>query len=131
MPGLSAGLAAFHSGAGTFGALIVGVLAGGATLAIGQIVFITVRTPLVRAAVGLLYAMFPPVSRATTRPLELARIGVVRQVCDAFAVAGAGLCWRHQLGTRMFTVHPAQRPGRALPLISGSSAPSRLSTEQG
>ena len=53
--GLSAGLAAFHSGSGVIGALIVGGLAGGATLAIGQIVFATVRTPLIRAAIGLLY----------------------------------------------------------------------------
>ena len=55
--GLTAGLAAFHSGSGVIGALIVGVLAGGATLAIGQIVFATVRTPLIRAAIGLLYAV--------------------------------------------------------------------------
>ena len=55
--GLSAGLAAFHSGSGVIGALIVGGLAGGATLAIGQIVFATVRTPLIRAAIGLLYAV--------------------------------------------------------------------------
>ena len=34
--GLTAGLAAFHSGSGVIGALVVGVLAGGATLAIGQ-----------------------------------------------------------------------------------------------
>ncbi len=53
--GLTAGLAAFHSGSGVIGALIVGVLAGGATLAIGQIAFATVRTPLIRAVIGLLY----------------------------------------------------------------------------
>ena len=46
--GLTAGLAAFHSGAGVIGALIVGVLAGGATLAIGQIAFATVRTRTTR-----------------------------------------------------------------------------------
>src|ERR1700676_2574990 len=55
--GLTVGLAAFHSGAGFIGALIVGILAGGATLAIGQIAFATVRTPLIRASIGLLYAV--------------------------------------------------------------------------
>jgi hypothetical protein len=55
--GLTAGLAAFHSGAGVIGALLVGVLAGGATLAIGQIAFATVRTPLIRVLIGLLYAV--------------------------------------------------------------------------
>ena len=54
---LSAGLAAFHSGAGVIGALIVGALTGGATLAIGQIAFATVRTPLIRVLIGLLYAV--------------------------------------------------------------------------
>ncbi len=55
--GMTAGLAVFHSGSGIIGALVVGVLAGGATLSIGQIVFATVRTPLLRAVSGLLYAV--------------------------------------------------------------------------
>ena len=39
---MTIGLAAFHSGSGVvIGALIVGGFAGGATLAIGQIVFAT------------------------------------------------------------------------------------------
>ena len=37
--GMTAGLAAFHSGAGAIGALIVGILAGGATLALGSWAF--------------------------------------------------------------------------------------------
>jgi len=61
--GLTAGLAAFHSGAGVIGPLIVGVLAGGATLAIGQIAFATLRTPLIRVLIGLLYP-FRRASRA-------------------------------------------------------------------
>ena len=55
--GLTAALAAFHSGSGVIGALVIGVLAGGATLAIGQIAFATVRTPLIRAAIALLFAV--------------------------------------------------------------------------
>ena len=39
--GLTAGLAAFHSSSGVIGALIVGVLAAGTTLVIGQIAFAT------------------------------------------------------------------------------------------
>ncbi|WP_051335590.1 hypothetical protein [Methylocapsa acidiphila] len=45
--GLTAGLAAFHSGSCVIDALVVGVLAGAATLAIGRIAFAMVRTPLV------------------------------------------------------------------------------------
>ena len=36
---VSAGMMALHSGAGVLGAPLVGIVAGGATLAIGQIVF--------------------------------------------------------------------------------------------
>ena len=67
--GLSAGLAAFHSGSGVIGALIVGGLAGGATLAIGQIAFATVRTPLIRATIALLFAVpaaIAPIANRTT-----------------------------------------------------------------
>ena len=55
--GLTAGLAAFHSGAGVIGALVVGLLAGGATLALGQLVVANTRTPLIRAIIGLLYSL--------------------------------------------------------------------------
>jgi hypothetical protein len=55
--GVTAALAAYHSGSGVIGAIIVAVLAGATTLAIGQIAFATVRSPLLRAAIGLLYAV--------------------------------------------------------------------------
>ena len=54
--GMTAGLAALHSGAGIIGAFIVGILAGGATLALGRIAFATSRTRLIRAVIGLVYA---------------------------------------------------------------------------
>src|SRR5579859_2825108 len=54
--GMTAGLAAYHSGSGALGALVVGVLAGGATWAIGQIAFATIRSPLIRAVIALLFA---------------------------------------------------------------------------
>jgi hypothetical protein len=54
---VTAGMAAFQSGAGVIGAILVAALAGGATLAIGQIIFATVRAPAIRALVALLYAV--------------------------------------------------------------------------
>ena len=57
LAGLTAGLAAFDSGAGVIGAIIVGPVIGGATLALGQMAFATTRTPLIRAFIGLLYAV--------------------------------------------------------------------------
>jgi hypothetical protein len=95
--GMTAGLAAFHSGSGVLGALIIGVLAGGATLAIGQIVFATVRTPLIRAVIGLLYAV-PASIAGYHATLGLAHIGVPAEGWRAaFAVVGAiligGTAW--------------------------------------
>ena len=46
LAGLTAGLAAFHSGSGFLGAIVVGLLAGCSLLVLGQTVFVAVRTPL-------------------------------------------------------------------------------------
>jgi hypothetical protein len=55
--GVTAGLYANQTGAGLLGAVIVALVAGVATLAIAQIVFAQVRTPLVRLAVALVFAV--------------------------------------------------------------------------
>jgi hypothetical protein len=89
--GMTAGFAAFRSGSGVIGALIVGVLIGGATLAIGQIVFATARTPLLRAVIGLLYAV-PATIAGYHASLGPAHIGVPSGGWhEAFAVVGAVL----------------------------------------
>ena len=87
--GLTAALAAFQVGSGVIGALVIGVLAGGATLAIGQIAFATAPTPLVRAAIALLYAA-PAAIAGYHAALGLALIAVPSEGWrDAFAVVGA------------------------------------------
>ena len=55
--GLSAGLAAFHSGSGFVGALVVGLLVGVTILVLGQIILTTIRTPLIRLFIGLVYVV--------------------------------------------------------------------------
>lgn len=72
--GLAVGLAAFHSGAGVVGAMAVGLLVGGAILALGRFVFAATRTPL-RAIVGLVYGV----------PAAIAGYQV------SFALAGLGM----------------------------------------
>jgi len=57
LAGLTVGLAAFHGGAGVIGAFIVGVLAGVAILAIGQVAVAGARTPLTRISIALVYAI--------------------------------------------------------------------------
>ncbi len=90
---------------GVIGALIVGGLAGGATLAIGQIVFATVRTPLIRAAIGLLYAV-PAGVASYHATLGLAHIGMPSEAWrEAFAVVGAILVGGTAWG-RMFLFVP-------------------------
>ena len=126
--GLSAGLAAFHSGSGVIGALIVGGLAGGATLAIGQIVFATVRTPLIRAAIGLLYAV-PAAIAGYHATLGLAHIGMPSEVWrETFAVVGAGLVGGTAWG-RMFLFLP---PNGGQRVAAGSARlPLSAATTQG
>ncbi|MPZ34580.1 MAG: hypothetical protein GEV13_26945 [Rhodospirillales bacterium] len=57
LAGLTAGLAAFHSGSGFLGAIIVGLLAGSALLVLGQTVYAAARMPWIRVAIGLIYAV--------------------------------------------------------------------------
>ena len=95
--GLAAGLAAFHSGSGVIGAIIVAVLAGGATLVVGQVAFAAVRSPLIRAAIALLFAV-PAAVAGYHATLGLARIGVPSEGWrEAFATVGAivvgGTAW--------------------------------------
>jgi hypothetical protein len=87
--GMTVGLAAFHCGAGIVGAFIVGILAGGATLAFGQIAFATRRTPLTRVVIGLLYAV-PAAIAGYHVSFALAGIGMSTGGWQqAFAVIGA------------------------------------------
>jgi hypothetical protein len=82
LAGLSVGLAAFHSGLGFIGAFVVGLHVGVTILVLGQIVFATVRTPLIRLLIGLIYAV----------PAAVAGY----QLC--FALAGIGVPpgdWQH------------------------------------
>ncbi len=73
--GLTAGLAAYHSGSGVIGAIVVGLIAGAVTLAIGQVAFAAVRSPLIRAAIALLFAA-PAAIAGYHATLGLAHIAV-------------------------------------------------------
>ncbi len=87
--GLSAGLAAFHSEAGVTGAVTVGLLVGGATLALGQFAFAGTRTPLIRAIFGMLYGV-PAAIAGYQVSFALAGIGTPGNAWQtAFAVVGA------------------------------------------
>jgi hypothetical protein len=84
----TAGLAAYHSGSGPIGAIIVGAIAGAIALLLGQIAFTTLRSPLIRAAVALLFAV-PAAVAGYYAALGLACIAIPAEGWrDAMAVAG-------------------------------------------
>ncbi len=102
----TAGLAAFHGGSGVIGALAIGVLAGGVTLAIGRIAFATARTPVVRAAIALLYAA-PATIAGYHATLGLTLVAVPSEGWrEAFAVAGAILVGATALARMSLFVPP-------------------------
>ena len=87
--GLSAGLAAFHSGSGFVGALVVGLLVGVAVFVLGRIALATVRTPLIRLCIGLIYAV-PAAVAGYQLCFALASIGMPAGTWQqTFAAAGA------------------------------------------
>ncbi len=54
--GLTAAFAAYHTGAGLIGAALVGLLAGAATLVIGQIAFAMAKSPILRGVIAMIFA---------------------------------------------------------------------------
>lgn len=127
--GLTAALAAYHNGAGVIGAIIVAVLAGGATLAIGQIVFGSAHSPMLRAGVGLFFVVRAAIAgyHAT---LGLAHVGIPSEAWrQAFAIVGgvlvAGAAW-----TRLTLYAPTGTGGRGV--ASGlDGRPLRVATKDG
>ena len=53
---VTAGLFAYHNGAGSLGAIALALLAGGATFAAAQIAFTLVRAPFLRFVLAVLFA---------------------------------------------------------------------------
>jgi hypothetical protein len=87
--GILAGQWAHATGAGLLGALVVGLVAAAATFVIGQIILVTVRAPMVRAAVALLFVV-PAGIAGFSAAHGLAKLGVPSEVWrDVFGAVGA------------------------------------------
>jgi hypothetical protein len=94
---INAGMSAFHSGAGIFGALIIAVAAGGMTLAIAQIAFAMSRSMILRAVIAAMFAL-PAAFAGYHVALAMAQIGVPSPVWrEVFGCLGAvfigGTAW--------------------------------------
>ena len=95
--GLTAGIAAFHSGTGVVGALFVGVVVGALTLGIGQIAFALTKPFPLRAAIAAAFAI-PAAVAGYHAVLGLSQIGVPSLLWrECFAWIGAivigGTAW--------------------------------------
>jgi hypothetical protein len=113
--GLSEGLAAYHSGSGPIGAIIIGVVAGAVTLVLGQVAFATVRSPLMRGTVALLFAA-PAVLAGYYAALGLAHVAIPGEGWrGAIAVVGAIIVAATAF-VRM-TLFASTDVGRALPRV--------------
>jgi hypothetical protein len=85
----AAGLAAYRSGSGEFGAFVVGLIAGALTLAAGQIAVAAFRSPVIRAAIVLVFAV-PAAMAGYHAALGLAQLSVPAELWQqAFALFGA------------------------------------------
>src|SRR6266481_4208976 len=88
---------AVHGGAGILGAPLVGIAAGGMTLAIGQTAFAMTRSVITRAIVAALFAV-PATLAGYQVVVAMSKIGVPSLTCrEIFACLGAifigGTAW--------------------------------------
>jgi MFS family permease len=107
--GMTVGIYSFQVGAGPFGAIVVGFVAGSTTLVAGQFAYSVVRSPKVRLVVGSLFAL-PAACAGYDVTLAFAHIGVPSEWWrEAFAVVGAitvgGAAW----GRMSIVRNPAPR----------------------
>jgi len=105
---VSAGMMALHSGAGALGAPLVGIAAGGMTLAVGQVAFAMTRSMILRAIIAAVFAV-PASLVGYHLVLVLSQVGVPSLAWrEVFACLGAafigGTAW-----TRL-TVFTEPRP---------------------
>jgi hypothetical protein len=125
--GLTAGMAAFHGGAGVIGALLVGIVVGALTLGVGPIAFAVARPLPLRAAVAAAFAI-PAAIAGYHAVLGLSQIGVPSLIWrEVFAWIGAlfigGTAWMRMT---VFAEPLPLRPGGASqdgprPVLTGAT----------
>jgi hypothetical protein len=115
--GVAAALFAYHTGAGPFGTITTGLIAGAATLVLGQFIFAAIRSPLPKALMTATFAL-PAAVVGYHLLLGLSAIGMASDPWrHVFAVLGAvvlgSTAWAR------FAAHPFEKPERA----AGSGPP--------
>jgi hypothetical protein len=120
--GLAAGLAAYRTGSGEFGAFLVGLIAGAFTLAAGQIAVTEFRSPVIRTAIALVFAV-PAAMAGYHAALGLAQLGVPAELWQqAFALIGAVAVGATAWARLAFPNPPETGPGDGADFRSPSPA---------
>ncbi|HVB18355.1 MAG TPA: hypothetical protein VNF04_17625 [Stellaceae bacterium] len=99
--GFAAGFWAIHTGAGAMGGILVGFIAGALVFVVGQLVFASARSPILRILMALLFAV----------PATYAGYSIVQQV---WALSMPPNAWRYVFGV-------------VAAMITGGTALARLS----
>lgn len=112
--GMTAAIYTYQTGAGPFGAIIVGFVAGGFALVLGRYAFSVARGPVLRLLIGLLFAV--PAARAGYDvTLALAHIGIPSEWWrESFAMLGAIAVGSTAWARVSMQTDPALRSGAAL-----------------
>lgn len=106
--GLSAGMFAYHSGAGPLGSIVIGTAIGAMTLVAGQVLFAAVRAPILHAGIAAAFAV-PAAIAAYHAVHGISGVGGTGEdLRQIFGVVGAlaigGVAW-----ARMNAFRPANR----------------------
>ena len=117
---MTAGIAAFHGGAGAMDATAVGVVAGIVTLTTGQLAFAVVRSPFIRAAIALLFAA-PAAVAGYHATLALVHVGVSSPGWGAVFAAIGGTLVGATAWARMTLLPDPLKTGRPFP--TGAAEP--------
>ena len=122
LAGATAGFAAYHTGAGPIGAMLVGLIVGVATLVAAQMISAAVRSPLIRFPIALLFAV-PAAAAGYHATLGLARIGVPEEAWrEALALVGAiivgGTAWARMTLSTPPAAGQGVAPGSAQPPLA-------------
>jgi hypothetical protein len=89
--GLTAAFSAYHAGYSLFASTLIAIFAAGVVLAFGQLAFALVRTPILRAAIALIFAV-PAAAAGYYATLGIAHICMTSiALCHILAAVGASL----------------------------------------
>lgn len=116
------GLAAYHSGAGSVGAIIVGAAAGSGTLLVGQVAFTALRSPSMRAAIAFIFAI-PAAVAGYHAALGVAHIAVPAEGWQQAIAVGSAIIVAATAWARMGFSAP---PDAGHDITAGVTAPDPL-----